>query len=225
MVEEHLTNLKDIAAVIACRGGSLRVTNKNIRPFADSTLLEIKIKQLQSVVDKVYVNSDNQDILNVASKVGAIAVERDPHYATNSIPMNEVYKNVTENVPHEHILYAHVTSPLIKTSTIKECVDIYNNLSNGYDSLCTVQTLKKFTWYEGKAINYNADQMPRSQDLPDYHMIAFAINILPKNILISYKNIVTKNYYPFILDDLEAVDIDDALEFEIAEYLYKQYRL
>ena len=62
--------------------------------------------------------------------------------------------------------------------------------------------------------------MPRSQDLPNYHMIAFAINILPKKLLLNLKNIVTNNYFPIELDEIEAMDIDDKLEFELAEYLY-----
>ena len=36
----------DYTAVIAVRGGTARLKNKNIRPFADSNLLEVKIKQL-----------------------------------------------------------------------------------------------------------------------------------------------------------------------------------
>ena len=36
-----------IKALIAARSGSVRVKNKNIRPFAGSTLLEIKINQLK----------------------------------------------------------------------------------------------------------------------------------------------------------------------------------
>ena len=35
-----------VKALIAARSGSVRVQNKNIRPFAGSTLLEVKIQQL-----------------------------------------------------------------------------------------------------------------------------------------------------------------------------------
>jgi len=212
--------MKDIAGLIACRGGSIRIPNKNIKNFGDSSLLEIKIKQLLQVVPQVYVNSDSEIILKAADKLGAIPVLRDPKYATSEVPINEVYAEVTKSVPHEHILFAHVTSPLIKTSTIQYCIDQYNNLPKPYDSVCTVQLLKKFIWYKGKSINYNSSKMPRSQDLPNYHMIAFAINILPKKLLLNLKNIVTNNYFPIELDEIEAMDIDNKIEFELAEYLY-----
>lgn len=214
--------MKDIAGVIACRGGSIRVPHKNIKPFADSSLLEIKINQLKQLTSQVYVNSDSDKILKLAESNGAIPIKRDPYYATSEVSMNEVYSNVTQDIPHEHILYAHVTSPLIKTSTIKACIDKYNNLEDIYDSVCTVQLLKKFIWYRGNSINYDANDMPRSQDLPDFHMIAFAINILSKKSIQYLKNIVTPNYYPIILDEIEAMDIDNNIEFELAEYLYKK---
>lgn len=214
--------MKDIAGVIACRGGSIRVPHKNIKPFADSSLLEIKINQLKQLVPQVYVNSDSDQILKLAEANGAIPVKRDPYYATSEVSINEVYSNVTQDIPHEHILYAHVTSPLIKTSTIEACIEKYNNLEDIYDSVCTVQLLKKFIWYRGNSINYDANNMPRSQDLPNFHMIAFAINILPKESIQYLKNIVTPNYYPIILDEIEAMDIDNNIEFELAEYLYKK---
>ena len=212
--------MKDIAGLIACRGGSVRVPNKNIKPFGGSSLLEIKISQLLKILPKVYVNSDSENILRLAEQYGAIPILRNPKFATSEISINEVYAEVTKPIPHEHILFAHVTSPLIKTSTIQNCVNMYNNLPKPYDSVCTVQLLKKFIWYKGKSINYNSNKMPRSQDLPDYHMIAFAINILPKKLLLNLKNIVTNNYFPIELDEIEAMDIDDKLEFELAEYLY-----
>lgn len=211
---------KDIAGLIACRGGSMRVPNKNIKSFGNSSLLEIKIQQLKHFLTDVYVNSDSDEILEIAEKCGAIPMKRDSYYATNDISINEVYANVSENVPHDHILYAHVTSPLIELSTIETCITTYNELPLGYDSICTVQELKKFLWYQGNAINYDINKMPRSQDLPDYHIIAFAINILPKNLLLKLKNIVTPNYYPIILNDQESIDIDTQFEFDLAEYMY-----
>lgn len=211
---------KDIAGLIACRGGSIRIPNKNIKPFGNSSLLEIKIQQLKHFLNNVYVNSDSDEILEIAEKLGAIPIKRDSYYATNDISINEVYANVAKNIPHEHILYAHVTSPLIELSTIETCISTYNELPIGYDSICTVQELKKFLWYQGKTINYDVNKMPRSQDLPDYHIIAFAINILPKNLLLELKNIVTPNYYPIVLNDQESIDIDTQFEFDLAEYMY-----
>ena len=216
--------MKDIGGIIACKGNSRRVPNKNIRKFGDSSLLEIKINQLKKFLDKVYVNSEDDKILEIAANAGAIPIKRDRHFSTDTISINKVYTAVTEDLPHDHILYAHVTSPLLKDETIKKCIDIYNNLDKNkrYNSVCTVTELKKFIWFNNKPINYDFEKMPRSQDLPNYHTIAFAINILSKNELLKNNNIVTRQYHPVILDDIESIDIDTEHEFELAEYFYNK---
>ena len=50
-----------LTAIIPVREGSQRVKNKNIKPFAGSTLLDIKIEILKRVVglDEIVVTSDS----------------------------------------------------------------------------------------------------------------------------------------------------------------------
>ena len=98
-----------VSALIAVRSGSVRVKNKNIRTFNDSTLLELKIKQLQSVkeIDDVVVNSNSEDMLNLAKELGAKTVKRDDYYASNTISMSSVFEDMAKNMDCENILYAN----------------------------------------------------------------------------------------------------------------------
>ena len=214
----------DICGLIMARGGSQRVPNKSIRKFGNSSLLEIKINQLKQLsgLKEVYVNSDSDEILNIAESAGATTIKRDPYYATNDISINEVYKNLAESVPCEHILFAHLTSPLVKFDSLYKCFEIYRKLPNEYDSLATVTNIHKFMWYKDKAINYDPENMPRSQDLPDYYVLNFAFNILKRDLMINKKNIIGNNFYPYHLDELEAYDIDTEIEFKTAEYIYME---
>ena len=56
----------------------------------------------------------------------------------------------------------------------------------------------KYIWYENKAINYDPTNHPRSQDLPKYLALNFAINILPRKIMIESKSILGNKFYPFL---------------------------
>lgn len=49
----------NIKALVAVRSGSQRVKNKNIRPFAGSTLLDVKLRQLKRIdrLDGIIVNN------------------------------------------------------------------------------------------------------------------------------------------------------------------------
>ena len=70
--------MNKISAVIAARGGSRRVKNKNIRPFAGSSLLERKLLQLKDIneIDAIYVNSESDKILNIAKKYNVNTIKR-----------------------------------------------------------------------------------------------------------------------------------------------------
>lgn len=67
-----------IKALVAVRSGSQRVQNKNIRPFAGSNLLEIKLLQLKRIknLDGVIVNSNDDYMLEVARTLGCETVKK-----------------------------------------------------------------------------------------------------------------------------------------------------
>ena len=211
-----------IKALIPVRANSERVINKNIRPFAGSNLLELKIKQLLRIeeIDEVCVNSDSDEMLEMALHLGAVPIKRDIKYATSHIPMNDVYENLAANIDCDHILYTNVTSPLVEINTYQKCIEKYFSLK-GYDSLNTVTSIKENLWLDGKPINYDPDNHPRSQDLPDIYALNFAVNIISRDAMISRRNIVGKKFYPHFIGKAESIDIDDEEDFAIAEIIYK----
>mgnify|MGYP001223730198 CR=1 FL=1 len=212
------------SALIAVREGSCRVPKKNIRNFAGTSLLKIKIEQAMKVksIDKVFVSSDSEEMLNLALSLGATPIKRAAKYCSNSIPMNEVYKHLAESIRGDHIVYLHVTSPLLKSSTLEDSIETYKNLEDGYTSLASVEHLMKYIWFQDKAINYDPKNHPRSQDLAKYYSLNFAINILPRNIMIETKSILGKKFYPYFLNSEESIDVDTEIDFEVAEYIYKK---
>lgn len=59
-----------ITAVIPIRAGSQRVKDKNLRPFADTNLMELKIKNLLRVpeIDEIIVNTNSEEAVNIVNK-------------------------------------------------------------------------------------------------------------------------------------------------------------
>ena len=217
---------KKIDILIAVRGGSKRVPKKNIRPFCNSSLLEIKVKQATSLKDiqNVFVSSDSDDMLEMAGDLGAIPLKRSPLFATDSVPMGDVYVHLASMLNSENIMWTPVTSPLVKDETVQECIKIYNDLQN-HDSLVTTTSVNEYLWLGNKAINYDPKNHPRSQDLPDVYCLNFAVNILPRKLMIKNKNILGDNFYSYMLDDVESIDVDTEFDFMLAEMLYKKMRM
>lgn len=214
-----------IKALIAARAGSVRVKNKNIRPFAGSTLLEIKIQQMMRIpeLDGVVVNSNSDEMLGMAARLGAETVKRDEFFATSEISVNEFYANIAEHFNADTVLLTYCTSPLVRDETYSAAIKVYNNLSDRYDSLLSVSPLKEFLWIDGKAANYDLHHKPRSQDLPDnYVILNSAIHILPRDMMIQRKDCAGENPYLFPLSAEEDADIDNEIDFDFAEFMYKK---
>lgn len=213
-----------ISALIAARSGSVRVQNKNIRPFAGSTLLEVKINQLKRVsnIDEIVVNSNDDEILEIAERCGAIPCVRDPFYASNSVSMSEVYRNMAENMDCDVIVYANCTNPVIKDETIFNLIEFYKNNCGIYDSVNSAHLIKEFLWKDNLPINYDLRNQPRSQDLPDISALNFAVNVLSRETMIDGMNVVGKKPFIYNIDQIEATDIDNPIDFFLAEQIYNK---
>jgi CMP-N-acetylneuraminic acid synthetase len=215
----------DINVLIAVRGGSKRVPRKNVRPFGGSNMLTLKVEQALRLhdVNKVVVTSDDEEMLQIARDLGAHPMKRDPYYASDTIPMGDVYVHLASTLDCKDILWTPVTSPLVTDETVQACIDIYKREID-YDCVVTTNIIKEYMWLEGRAINYDPKNHPRSQDLPDIYALNFAANILPREAMIKNKNILGDKFYPHMLDEIEAVDVDTEFEFMLAEILYEKMR-
>ena len=215
----------DINVLIAVRGGSKRVPRKNVRPFCGSTMLELKVEQAMRLkgISGVVVTSDDDEMLEMASKLGATAMKRNPQYATDTVPMGDVYVHLASILDCKDILWTPVTSPLVTDETVQACIDIYKEKTE-YDSVVTTNIIKEYMWLGDRAINYDPKNHPRSQDLPEIYALNFAANILPRELMIKNKNILGDNFYGYMLDEIEAVDVDTEFEFMLAEILYEKTR-
>lgn len=213
-----------IKALIAVRSGSERVINKNTRPFGGSNLLEIKLEQLKQVkeLDGIIVNTNDDRMLDIASRYGVQSVKRDAYFASSSVSMSDVYKNMAENFDADIIMYANVTNPLVQPQNYSHAIKTYLNLSDKYDSLNSAHLIKEFMFLDNKPINYDLENQPRSQDLPNIYALNFAISILSKDNMIKYKNVVGRSPYMYELNEVESIDIDTELDFYIAEQMYKR---
>jgi CMP-N-acetylneuraminic acid synthetase len=214
-----------VKALVAVRSGSQRVLNKNIKPFAGSTLLELKIRQLSRIkaLDGITVNSDDDEMLKTAASMGCETVKRDERYASNSVSMSEVYKNMAENFTGDVIVYANVTNPLIRDETIETAVSRFIGFNGAYNSLNSGHLIKEFMFKENKPINYDLLRQPRSQDLPDIYALNFAVSVILRKDMIKFKNVVADKPFIYGINEIEGMDIDTPLDFEFAEFCYKKY--
>lgn len=209
-----------LTAIIPVRAGSQRVKNKNIKPFANTTLLDIKIETLKKVqgIDDIIVSSDSQEMLKIAEEHDVNVHVRDEYFASNEVNNSDFMQNLSTIVDEGHIIYSPCTSPLLSSETITEIVSKYKN--NNLRNIVTVTTQKHHMWLNGKPLNYDPSNAPNSQDLPDIYSINYGCCILSKDDLYKHKNVVVEPTF-HITNEIESIDIDTEFDFIIAEFVYR----
>lgn len=167
------------------------------------------------------MNSNDDQMLLTAEKLGCEVVKRDQYYASNSVSMSEVYKNMAEQANADVIVYANATNPLIRDETFSKAIAAYKFLG-GFDSLNSAHLIKEFLFKDNMPVNYDLKHQPRSQDLPDLYALNFAINILSRETMIECMNVVGNRPYIYEIEETEATDIDNQVDFDFAEFMYKR---
>lgn len=214
-------------AVIPVRKGSQRVPDKNLRPFAGTTLLENKIKFLLQVpeIDGIVVNTNSEAAIEFVeleyANTKVKAQRREEYYASSQCSGSEFFKHLGEVTDTDIFIYAPCTSPFIKSETVSKCIKQFREHPE-YDCLATVSSIKEFMWLNGKAINYDPQHAPNSQNLPDIVALNFGVTIVKRETLIANANIIGKNPQFVLTSDIEAIDIDTPLDFYIAEQIYNK---
>tara|TARA_B100001564_G_scaffold342861_1_gene338897 strand:- start:377 stop:1045 length:669 start_codon:yes stop_codon:yes gene_type:complete len=215
---------KDLATVLTIRKGSVRVKNKNLKPFCKKNLLEYKIEILKKVngIGEIIINTDSEEAIDIAKKYGVSFHKRDPFYASSECPNSEFWAHIADNTKSEYILFTHCTNPLVKKETYDSMIKLFEKQKNNFDSFNSVTEVKEFLILDKKPINFDLSKAPNSQNLPDVIKLNFAINILPTKLMKQKKSLVGNNPNFFKIDQTEAFDINTNHDFTVAEIMFKK---
>lgn len=217
-----INNNGKITAVIPVRKGSTRCKNKNIRNFGDTNLLKLKIEILKKVkgIDRILVSSNCDIMLGIAKDMGVDIHKRDEQYCTTECSGSKFMINLAQQVSTEYFLYSTCVTPLISYNSIENCIDNLDKLQT-YDSLVIANVSKNFMWDMKKPINYDLNNAPPSQELPQYYIPNFSCCLIRTKNVIEYKNVIGKKPFFIETDTVSGLDIDENSDFITAELLYK----
>lgn len=216
-----------ITAVIPVKKNSSRCNNKNIRDFSDSNLLKKKIELLKMVknIDKILVSSDCDIMLSIARDFNVLIHKRTKDMCDSTVSGSDLYISLANEIDTEHMLLTFCVTPFVKKETYENSINIYksNLKNNSYDSISTSLNFKHYIWHNNQPINYEYDNAPPTQLLPDYYIPTYGINIISKQFVIDNKNVIGKKPYFYNVDQIEAIDIDTPYDFLLSELLYNNH--
>ena len=180
--------MSKITAIIPVRGGSKRCINKNIRPFHNTNLLELRINILKKVkeIDIIKVNSDSDEMLEIAKKMGVDTYKRDNIYATDECSGNDLYECISKSCDTDIVILAYVVSPFIQEDDYSNAIKLFKN--SNVDALYSMEHIKEFMYHNNKPLNFNSTKICRSQELPKYYNATHGIVIVKNDLIKIYPN-------------------------------------
>lgn len=160
--------MKKVVAFLPAKGTSERVPNKNLRHFNGEPFFVFSLRKLLACpqVDEVLVDSEDEEVLAIADRLGATRLPRHPSLATNATDGHELFRSEVARAVaagHDAEVFVQVlcTSPFLRPETIGRLVD--ELLASDHDSAVLVRSEKVYEWRDGRpAYGY---RIPNSSSL------------------------------------------------------------
>lgn len=215
-----------VVAFIPIKLKNIRLPGKNIKKFDDGTpliyfvqktLIELKN---QRVIDEVYVYCSDESICEFILD-GVQFLKRPSYLDGQGIIGPKIYKEFVNAVDSDIYVLAHATSPFVKVSTVKKCIQ--EVVSDGYDSSFCGKKIQNFLWQNKKPINFDLSRPLLTQDLIPVYCESSTPYVFTKECFSQHGSRTGINPYICECNDIEAVDIDYPEDFEFANMLYMNY--
>lgn len=218
-----------IVTLLPMKGHSQRVPDKNMKDFAGKPLYHAIVNEMlkSKYISKIVINTDSERIKSDALinfKSSVIVIDRPKELCGDFVSMNEIINYDINQFEDKHFLQTHSTNPLLKVQTIDKAIVAYFEGLNKHDSLFSVTRLQTRLYNgNGKAMNHDPNELIRTQDLEPLYEENSNFYIFSKE---SFKkagnNRICLKPQMFEVNKLEAIDIDEPEDFELAEFLYKR---
>ena len=219
-----------LVALMPMRHSSERVPGKNYRPFGDGRplfhhMVDVMLSCPQ--IDKIVIDTDSELIKEQCTEQfpDVVVLDRPQHLLGGMTPMNDVLLHDISEVPSEFYLQTHSTNPLLTKETMQKAVDAFFENYPIYDSLFSVTRLQTRLWDSlARAVNHNPNILLRTQDLPPIYEENSCIFIFPGDLMKERHSRICNRPFMFEMDRLEAQDIDEEIDFRVADLIFKQTR-
>ncbi len=205
-------------AIMPIKLNNERLPGKNTKPLGNKPLLQYELDSLleTGLCDSVYVYCSNESIKESLPK-GVEFLKRPEFLDLPTSNFTQIFENFMTTVDSDIYVYAHATAPFISKQTMEECINAVK--SGEYDSAFCASKIQDYLWQNGKPMNFDATNLPRSQDLKPIYRETSGIYVFTREVFMKQKRRI--GLKPFIkeVSYKEAVDINNPEDFDLAEAL------
>jgi CMP-N-acetylneuraminic acid synthetase len=228
MYKDHI-----VVCVIPARGGSKGLPGKNIKMFCGKPLIAHTIEQAKQskYIDRVIVSTEAEEIAQISLEYGAeVPFIRPMELARDSSSTVDVLLHVinwledVDRYDFDILLLLHVTTPLRSIEDIDKSVSLL--VEEQADNVISVTEARRNPYFN--MVEEDSDGFVRlvkegcfstRQAAPKVYDMNASIYVWWKNVLKEGKKIFLKKTNAYVMPKERSIDIDDDLDFRIAEFL------
>ncbi|MEC9293220.1 MAG: acylneuraminate cytidylyltransferase family protein [Chloroflexota bacterium] len=234
---KEFLEMPKVLAVIPARGGSKGLPGKNIRQINGHPLIAYSIASGLSakLVERVICSTDNQKIADIATHYGAeVPFLRPNELAQDQSPDIDTFQHLIQDLKirdsyrPDIIVQLRPTSPIRQLGQVDAAINVL--LSNPETDSVRCVTLSPATPYKMWRINegrltplLTIDNIPEPfnlprQTLPEIYWQTGTIDVIRTSVIES-GSMTGNEIRPFIVEQPNAIDIDNLESFDKAEQI------
>ena len=223
-----------VLALVTARGGSKRLPRKNVLTFSGKPLIAWSIEAgLDSeYVDRLVVSTDDEEIAKISKAYGAdVPFMRPLELASDTASSIDVTRHAIQLLENngevfDYLLLLQPTSPLRTSRHINEALELFIN--RNVDAVVSVTEVEyPVEWTSVLPDDLSLDgfcrdeeKVKRSQSFPKRYRTNGAIYLWRLIILMQENSFIpSKNGCAYIMERNESIDIDERIDFLVAEQL------
>ncbi len=209
-----------VKAIVPIKLNNERLPGKNTKMLGGKPLIKHILESLDKSekIDEIYVYCSDEEIKNYMIETEKVKFLKRPKYLDEKTSnFTQIFTEFSNTIDSDIYVYAHATAPYITTETIDKCIE---NVLSGYDSSFTAEKIQDYLWQEGEPLNFDATNLPRSQDLDPIYRETSGVYVFTKEVFKNYKRRIGVNPKAVEVSFKESIDINYPKDFEMAELFY-----
>ncbi len=217
-----------VIAFMPARVGSKSIPEKNIKIFCGKPLVFWNLLALQeSNIDEIIVATDSLKIKEVVNSFNFSKVkvyERSTENSQDTSSTESVileYINSANLSDEDTFMLVQATSPFTQIEHFNQGLDLFDK----YDSVLSCCQSKRFSWKNGKALNYDINNRPRRQDFQGTLIENGAFYISSVSAIKETKNRISGDIGIYQMPEYTYTEIDEMEDWIVGESLMTRFVL
>ena len=227
MQNKEKANTKEVIFVVTARGGSKRISGKNMKILNGKPLLFWTFNAVYRSFKKpiIYITTDSPKIADYSNKMGvnvpflrpkALSHDKSTSYSA----VEHLLKWMKKNKPDlpNYVVLLQPTSPFRTTKTMIECTN--QLLENKKCDAIVGVKMKKHSSHSFKFINKNnyLKNFYKGKEIKEVFQPNGSFYGIKTKTLLNKKTFFPSKTIPYIMNEIESIDIDDNFDWKIATF-------